>query len=213
MELRAGRHGPLHNLGVAYRRLGDRDEALRYLDQAAAVRPHFWNTIYTLAQVHTDAADFEKARDYAAQVPESIGWRYQVLLANIELREAYDFADTDRARCQELSGRAVDAFELAIELTTSERRKALLDVDRALADSLRQSDRQVVVARFLDHIELDPENPYHIANLSGLIPATGLNVENTRRLRQYLRTLAWSMSPGDARFRAQQERVYELLGN
>ena len=60
-QLRPNRHGPLHNLGVALRRLSRLDEAVSYFERAHALRPTYWNSPYMLALTHKDGGDYAAA--------------------------------------------------------------------------------------------------------------------------------------------------------
>ena len=104
LELRPGRHGPLHNLGVAYRRI-DLEKSMEYLGRAAAIRPEFWNTTYTKAQVLLARNEFDQALELVGSLPEDgpsgLGWKRASLIGDIELQRAIDLLATAEGAADE----------------------------------------------------------------------------------------------------------------
>ncbi|MCB9889355.1 MAG: protein kinase [Planctomycetes bacterium] len=147
LEVRPSRHGPLQNLGVAYRRLRELDRAERYLRQALAVRPEMWNTHYELALVHSERGQVDAAlRDASAVRRPGQPWFGADLEGQIHLRQA----TIAKARSQVVRAAAERARQAgdAATATDDEARAAhLLDLARQHAGKAQQAFRRGIAVR------------------------------------------------------------------
>lgn len=215
LRLRPARHGPLHNLGVVYRRLGKLDLAERYLKQAFALRPYFWNTIYTLAQVQRDRGRFDEALRTARSIPddERSVWMRPFLVGNIlTTRAIAALRRGDTGATRQDAGAAVAKFDRALSAESIPPHWAhRVRVTRAIAQGLRDQDLGTAVDQMLNLLQSDPRNPYAIGDLATLLPRGGLDAEATWYLRLFLRRLAASLAEGDPRWQKLQmaERAKE----
>lgn len=215
LRLRPARHGPLHNLGVVYRRLGKLDLAERYLNEAYALRPHFWNTVYTLAQVQRDRGRFDEALRTARSIPddERSVWMRPFLVGNILTTRAIAARrQGDAAAARRDATAAIVALDRALGAESIPRHWAhRVRVTRAIAKGLRDEDLATAVDQMLNLLQSDPRNPYAIGDLATLLPAKGLDAEATWYLRLFLRRLAASLAEGDPRWQKLQmaERAKE----
>ncbi|MEM7200603.1 MAG: serine/threonine-protein kinase [Planctomycetota bacterium] len=202
--LRPGRHGPIHNLGVAYHRLGDLDRARDHFEQALELRPWFWNSRYHLAELTAEAGDFETARQLVEAIePVALGaerWKHGYLLGSIELKRALAaHGDGDKDTVEAASTAAVEWFRRTRRVTPASRR-GTVQLSREVAEALLIGDLQEVVARRLRLLRADPTNPYQIANLRALLPgAGGLSAAAAEALGEYLQALVETLAPNFAR--------------
>ena len=85
-RLRGGRFGTLQNLGVAYRRLRNYDEAEKYLKRALAVRPEMWRPHSELAIVYSEQGKIAQALHHAGLAnPRNQPWAQEDLKGTIYL--------------------------------------------------------------------------------------------------------------------------------
>jgi tetratricopeptide (TPR) repeat protein len=211
LRLRPDRHGPHTNLGVAYRRLGQPELAIEHLEQASRVGPHFWNTTYTLAQVHLDRSDFAAARACAERLPAEVGWKRHELLANIARQEAVALLAQDPAAGRAAASLAIAEYDRALGLAPSESIAQGLAGARGLAAALHAGDQRTAALRFLETARPDPDSAPQIANLAALLPMDGIEPELAWRLKLFLRAYAHELGSGDVRFREEQLQHYQQL--
>jgi tetratricopeptide (TPR) repeat protein len=213
LRLRPDRHGPLINLGIALRRVGRLDEAIDNLQRAHALRPAYWNTVFTLAQVERDRGDFAAANRWAELVPgegNGLEWKQPELVASIALAEAVAARGGDPAPMRAAADRAALAFDRALAAAPSELRRRL-ELPAQAAAALRAADLEGAARAFLELLQTDPANPYQLANLANMLPPTGLDAAATVRLGVWLRRLASALAPGDASLRVRMAAEIERL--
>lgn len=209
-ELRPNRHGPIHNLGVAYRRLGDYVKAQECLERAHELRPHFWNSTYMLALLHKDRGDFERAEALADaladDLPPSQAWRLPEVRGTIRLRRAIDAwqaGDGEAARA--MAEQAAERFAAAIELADGDNVRNKLAIRRETAAYVAAEDAQGAARVLAILLRLTPDDPYEIANLASLLPEEGLDADATAWVRSWMRRLARALAKGDPAFQRAQE--------
>ncbi len=208
IELRAGRHGPLQNLGIAYRRLGRLQEAKEVLLQAHALRPWLWNTIYTTAQVSCDLGDFDTALRLAMQVPDqgAMGeaWRKPYLIGRVHTeRSLWQLSQGQLAASKEAAGLALSAYQ---ESAKHGGKSGRLRVETGLVQALLAADDHAALASFLPLLATDPRNPQGIRTLAALLPDDGLGGDELALLQEYLQLLAEDLAPGDPQPKAPQHK-------
>lgn len=213
LRLRPDRHGPLQNLGVAYRRLNDLTKADEYLARAGALRPHFWNTLYTRAQILKDRGDFAGAWAVTEGLAETgaagAEWKKPYLLANIAVQElcALYRAKAPAGELEAVAARAIAQFDLTA-VRASASLQPRIAATKALAHALTAGDADEACARLLAQLASEPQDPFQIGNVASLLPAGGLSGRATTYLRLYLAALAAKLAPQDTR---QQEYLRDAL--
>ncbi|MEM7202538.1 MAG: protein kinase [Planctomycetota bacterium] len=213
LELRPDRHGPLQNLGVAYRRLNQLERAVEMLEQALVLRPHLPNTSFTLAQVHCDRGAFDAALEVAARIPvapsDTQGWRWRQRY--IEARAAYERALSLNAlgRREDFAEHVADAIERQQQLAAlpdapgSLRRAARGKV--AILEAVVAGNHRAALTGFLGALrQADLDRPHVLELIWSLIPAEGLDPEGTAGLRTWFLSLTGKQRPDDAQL---QERL------
>lgn len=215
LQLRPDRHSPLINLGIALRRLNRPDAAARVLEQAHAVRPDYWNTCYTLAQLALDRGDLAAARQWASRVPSSgpggLDWLHPDLLATIDLAEAMLNRRSDETAMQAAATRAVQHYDEALAAVTRAGDRQRLQTRRQVAQSLLAADLDQALIGLLNLVQLEPTNPYQIANVAGLLAADGLGPDATAWIGIYLRRLAATLAEGDAALSARLQGEIQAI--
>jgi tetratricopeptide (TPR) repeat protein len=212
LELRPDRHGPLQNLAVAWRDLGDLEQAALYLERAHRVRPHFWNTGYLRAQILLDKGDFAAARGVAeglsAEPTAGPGaeWKRPYLLANIGLGELFaicaDGAKIDgnaRALRDQLAAGIVDQLDAAGRAGAA---APALEARRALAKALAADDRDTASGILLDQLVRGREDALAMRNLTLLWPKAELSPRLAAYVRVLLALTAKRRAPQDRRSQA-----------
>ena len=199
LALRDNRHGPLQNLGVAYRRLGRLDEAEGLLRRAHELRPHLWNTLYTLAQVEIDRGNFAIALTYAKKIPEtgSMGeaWRRHHLMGTIHLNEAYSrLRSGDQVGSEAVAAAAAREFRTAIANGGTANKVRL---EELVAQYMSAGMRTDALVAFLAGWRSDLANPQAIQNLELLLRNRTLGQAEVDFLREYLLRLAIELAPDD----------------
>lgn len=209
LELRPGRHSPLINLGIALRRTARLQAAVVTLEEAWRLRPSYWNTPYTLSQVFRDLGDFAAARLWAERVPATgpggLEWKQPDLWGNLELAEAMTHRGGDADAAAECARRAVAAFDRALAAAKADNLRQILEVRRAVAAALLADDLNQALVGLLRQLQMEPEDPYQIANLASLLPAQGLDPLATIWLDIWLRSLALKLAPHDPQLRARMQ--------
>lgn len=220
LQLRPGRHGPLQNLGIAYKRLNDFERSARYLQEALAVRPFAWNTRFTLAQVLRELGKFEEANAIAASlsrtgvrgeawmVPDLIGSiaAAEMMARLVHAQEAEAAGDAGgyeefMALMRESAALAVAAYDEALAVRAS----AAGQLRREFAAACLGSSLEASLVPFLRALGNDPTNAYQLANLAFLLPPSGLDAERTAWLKALLRRLAKKLAPGNEAFGARMD--------
>ncbi len=204
LRLRPGRHSPLINLGIAFRRLGRPADAMRVLTEAHAVRPDYWNTCYTLAQLALDTGDLAAARQWAAKVPAAgpggLAWRQPDLLGTIELWAAVQARGGDGVVMREAASRAVAHYDRALLALGEGGERDRMAVRRAVAQGFLADRLEESVAGFLQMLQREPANPFQVANLAGLLPPA-LGPAETFWLGVWLRRLVMELADADSALR------------
>lgn len=207
--MRPDRHGTLHNLGVAYRRLGQIDRAIDTLRRAYELRPTVWNTPYMLALAYKDRGDFASA--FAAadtldaiDVASEHAWRKTELRATIHFRRGVDSYRTERASSRTDAEAAAKLFATAAGQTTG-RAANELTVRGQVAQAIAADDTTSALAGYLALLRRTPDDPYQISNLATLLPADGIDAPVMAHLRRYLRALAIALAKGDPAFRQSEQ--------
>jgi tetratricopeptide (TPR) repeat protein len=215
-RLRPHRHQPLTNLGIAYRRIGDLERAAEYLDKAARVRPEFWNTRHTLAQVQRDRGDHAAAFALAESLPEDgdrgAGWKRLELMASIRFAEGMACREADPAAARVRWDEASELYARALERADQPRDRESLAVKREVADAARQADHLRALKQLL-RLAAGTDDPYELANLASLTPAEGLDAEAASLLAAHLRRQAIRAAKANARFAEQQRALLRAGGN
>lgn len=213
LRLRPDRHGPLQNLGIAYRRLNDLTKADEYLARAGAVRPHFWNTLYTRAQILKDRGDFAGAWAVAEGLGETgaagAAWKKPYLLANIAVQElcALYRSKAKAGELEAVAARAIEQFDrTAVRASASLQPR--IAATKALAHALTAGNPDEACERLLAQLASDPQDPFQIGNVASLLPTEGLSGRATTYLRLYLAALAAKLAPQDTR---QQEYLRDAI--
>jgi serine/threonine protein kinase len=195
LELCPDRHGPLQNLAVAYRELGDADKAKEFSARAYALRPHFANTAFIRAQILMDAGEFAAAAEVVRQVPEDdqpdLAWRKPYLLAVIATQELCALY-RQRAPVADLTAVATRAYadlDVAAQHSPAGYR-ARNDNRRALIGALSRGDDEEASVRLLRHLSDNPTDYLSLRNLGLLLPATALSARQIAYLRLFLATLS-----------------------
>ncbi|MCA8941528.1 MAG: tetratricopeptide repeat protein, partial [Planctomycetes bacterium] len=176
LQLRPGRHGPMHNLGVAYKNLGMLDEAERCLRQAHAVRPWIWNTLHEMSQIMIERRRFAEALEYAERIPREGTLREGVYrpraIAQVLFHWALEDYWTQQDVAIEHARRAVESYDelLAQDLRQRERSSALRE--RALIATLVEGDESKLLDRYLEIASFDPLNPLLLRSLARFLPTT-----------------------------------------
>lgn len=215
LELRPDRHGPLQNLAVAYRALGDLDKADAAIARAHALRPHFWNTTYLRAQILLDRREFARATEVASILPENgpgAAWKNPYLLANITIEELWTLrANPDAADARaELAERALVHLDVAFEHAAKDR--ARVDNRRRLVRALTSGDDDEACMRLLAQLSSD-DDAFTMHFLAELLPAAGLSARSVDYLRFFLARLAQRKAPQDpAQARLVQAARARILG-
>ncbi len=205
LALRAQRHGPHHNLGVALRRLHRLDEADRHLQQALALRPFSWNTKFTMAQLAMTRGNFVGAYAIAASMPKT-GERFEAarqpdLVGTIAIAESVWLLATDPVAAKAAAGCAVAAYDEAL----LHRVTPDAQLRREMAVALYSDDHAAALVPFATAMMGDPVNAYQIANLAFLMPDQGLDAKQAARLQAFLRKLARELADGDETFGAKMD--------
>ena len=217
LEFRPGRHGPLQNLGLIYLRLKRFDEAEASLRAAAAARPHFLNTTYTLAQLDRERGEFDRAYEtvMSIEVPEpdseGWGWKKAYLRADIRRREAFQlFSQRRFDEFEPLAEEVLRLYRLASKFRDMPPgRRATCRQYAGLVRSLRKGDATDNLERFWP-IMMAPAyvaDPYKLEELWAILPPKGIGPDMMASLRMYLLHLAKHLNPNDTRF---AERMKEL---
>ncbi|MBK8978620.1 MAG: protein kinase [Planctomycetes bacterium] len=212
--LRPDRHGPLQNLGIVWRRLGEPEKALTFLQRAAALRPTFLNTQVSIGQVLMDLGRYDEALAVAAALPDdgrgNLAWRQPELVASIELQRAVDAPPGSEERIGHAT-RAREQLEAAQAAVPDERLRRSFALRAGMARSLAESGD--FLASQLRQLRGDPDNPYQIANVELLLGETPLSEDARLHLRRWLLRLATQLAPGDTGLRQRLgERDRELTG-
>jgi tRNA A-37 threonylcarbamoyl transferase component Bud32/tetratricopeptide (TPR) repeat protein len=200
LALRADRHGPHQNLGVAHLRLGDLFKAEHHLIEALRVRPFAWNTRFTLAQLLRTRGDFAGAHALAERLEKTglrgEAWKQPDLVGSIAQAEALALRGVDVAASRAAAARAVAAYDeaLAVRATAEARQR------REIAVALLEDRPQAAFVPFARTLLADPDNAYQLANLAFLMPPGGLDAEQTAWLAAIVRQLARQKAVGDERF-------------
>ena len=200
VAMRADRHGPLLNLGICYKRT-DRDaEALAHVEAACKLRPHFFNSQYTRAQLLRDTRRFDDALTLANRLadtaPPGYGNAISKLVASIE-RAAFDASKKSEAEARPA---VANAFETASRNALSQREARYLATQQALLDPDRTPTSKITI--LLEHLETNPADTYELADLVRRLGATAvLDDEALYRLRKWISALALHINPEDAMLR------------
>jgi hypothetical protein len=205
LQLRPDRHGPHQNLGVAFHRLGQLDLAEQHLTAAHRLRPFASNTKMTWARVRRDRGDFAGAYEWAAKVSLDSAedrWQQPDLVASIAIAEAFANRDQNPGIAAAAALRAKEALGAALSAAPAEE-QVLLRVRQGVAAALVQGGTGLV--DYLNLAQLQPEDPYTIANAASLLGDRVLDPKEALMLGIYLRRLALARVAGDTQLRERLE--------
>ncbi len=194
------RHGPVHNLAVAHRRLKDPERAMTLLRRARELGPTHLNTAVTIAQTLTDLGRFDECLELARTLPDDgTGervWREQELTADARFTRACEILRTGDPDAKERArpdfDAAVEGFGKAANLLDSgdprlaRRMRTRASIAQALADDRSPE----ALDEFLNQLRGSADDPYQIANLELLLEDRPLDVPTVRLLRRYLLRLS-----------------------
>lgn len=201
IELRPDRHPPHNNLAIAYRRLAELDRAEHHLREAQRILPFSWRTKYTLAQVTRDLGKLEDAYEQASNLPDNgpadATWRQERLLATIALHQSMRTFKFDRQSSRDFAAKAAGHLRTALSLRESEADRLNLTMLDAIASDNESESLVPFAAALLD----DPMDPWALRNLAFLMPASGLDKEQTAWVAAILRKIAAQLAGGDATLR------------
>ncbi len=196
LALRPERHGPHHNLGIAFLNLNELDRAAEHLREALRLRPFAWNTRHTLARLERNRHHYDEARRIAADLARTgargEAWQQPELVASIAFAEGTERLFDDRARAEACLRDAVTAYDESLAVRPSTRVQQRRGVAAALL-----AGREAGVASFAQTLLLDVQNPYMLANLAFLLPAQGLDRAQTAWVAAVLRQIALEGAGGD----------------
>lgn len=196
LALRPDRHGPHHNLGVAFLNLNELDRSAEHLREAMRLRPFAWNTRHTLARLERNRRHYAAARDLAANLPKTgtrgEAWQQPELVASIEFAEGAELLVGDPERGAACLRKAVVAYDEALAVRASQRTQQRRDMATALL-----AGQRAAVGTFAPVLLLDAQNPYMLANLAFLLPAEGLDKAQTAWVAAVLRQVAIDQAGGD----------------
>ncbi|MEE2887330.1 MAG: protein kinase, partial [Planctomycetota bacterium] len=218
LRLRPDRHGPIHNLGIVYRRIGNLDLAERYLHQAHELRPWLWNTLKTLSLLQCDLGNFDAALARAEKIPStgSMGeeWRRPLLIARVHLRRSYHALGLDdQQAAAKAAAQAVTAFDESFAEGCKE--AATANVERGIMELVAKGTSDDLLFPFLNLWSQDLSNPVMVQNLEVLLRRDSLSKLEIGMLRLYLLRLAKEQSPDDPdlppRFQALIKEIEQLL--
>ncbi|MFN9331046.1 MAG: tetratricopeptide repeat protein, partial [Planctomycetota bacterium] len=143
LALRADRHGPHQNLGIAHLRLGDLARAEHHLQEALRVRPFAWNTRFTLAQLRRTRGDFAGAYAFAEGLEKTglrgEAWKQPDLLGSIAQAEALALRGSDVAASRAAAARAVGAYDEALAVRPTVEARQRREVAVALLEDRPQA--------------------------------------------------------------------------
>lgn len=210
LRLRPGRHGPLQNLGVAYFRLADLDNAERYLREAHEVRPWLWNTLYQMSLVYTARGEFDRAFAAAEKIDAAtLGSRAflrSYALGRVRQSEAlHSKLARDEERQAACVADAVAWFDRAIEEAPAAWETKIRG-DVVVAESLEHDDLRLVSDDQMQQLIRDPLNPIQLDNLVRVLPEQ-LDARGTDRLRAFLLALRDKVAPDYERLARPESRT------
>lgn len=211
LELRPNRHGPLQNLAVAHRDLGDLAKASEFIARAHAVRPHFWNTGYLRAQILLDAGEFAAAREVAGTLSDAAtagpgaAWKKPYLLANIDIGELFalcaDGADLTAAPARRTA--LAEQAHVNLELARSRGAPAdAIEARRSLSRALASDDREAASTFLLEQLVSGREDALAMRNLTLLLPRGAHSAKLAAYQRVLLALTAKRKLPQDPRSQA-----------
>jgi tetratricopeptide (TPR) repeat protein len=211
IELRAKRHGPWNNLGLAHLRLGHLDEALRCYERAVAERPEYDNSLSGLCQTLRELKRHDEARAAARRMTD-VGWR-EYELGNLELTRALDaMLAQDAAGQRDCAAVAARHFAAAVAARDSENPKAQsAQASQLLAQALADERPDRAMTPLLFGLRSDPRNARQIANLAMLLKVTEFTDDVRDRLRLWLLDLAVDLAPDDPAYRSLRAALLQQL--
>jgi len=200
LRLRPDRHGPIHNLGIVYRRIGKLDLAARYLRKAHELRPWLWNTLKTLSLLQCDLGDFDAALARAEKIPAtgSMGeeWRRPLLIARVYLRRSYHELGLENSQAAAgFAASAVTAFDESLARGCKE--AATAGVEKGIMELVAKGTGDDLLFPFLNLWSQDLTNPVMIQNLEVLLRRDSVSKLVIGMLRLYLLRLAKEQAPDD----------------
>ena len=214
LELRPDRQSPHHNLGIAYRRLGDLEASERHLEAARRLHPFAWHTKYTLVQVVCDRGRYEEAHALLDEVPTkgpagNEAARVARLRGHISLEQANLYEVTDPERAELCAERAAAAFREEAELHTSARRRQNALGLVAVAEAFLAGDPEERVTTILRALVDDPSQPHRLASLAHRLSGpVELGEREALYLSWLLRALAMEQAPDDEKL---QQRLADEI--
>lgn len=195
LALRPDRHGPLHNLGIAYLNLGDLDRASELFDRAHAIRPWLWNTLHEKSKLLTRRGKFDDALAWAERIPTegTMGeaWKRPLAIARVLFhRTVAEQFGAGPAAAILTAGLALEHYDTARHNGLPRRHEAAVGVECAFLRTVQGQDDSALFDRFLEVAASDPLHPVIIRNLSAYVPGAGLSPEQARALEDFLEAQA-----------------------
>lgn len=211
-QLRPNRHGPLHNLGVAMRRLGRLDEAASYFERAHALRPTYWNSPYMLALVHKERGDYATALRWCDALAKAtptadLAWRIDEARATVLLHRAMAI-DTEPAMASADAEKARGLFAKAALLAPDAIARQISGREQ-LAAVLAAGDRARGLALLFKQFEQKAPDAHQLAALLAALPDGPLPTADHTRLRAVLWRVVASLTQSTPTFAARALQLAE----
>jgi tetratricopeptide (TPR) repeat protein len=209
LALRAGRHGPMQNLGLALLRQGRTDEAIQILEEAHAARPHAWHPLHTLARCHVAKGEFARALEVTGRIRKQslrdCPWRKPDLQGWIHCRAALNAHRNGDVPTRDAAvARSIECYEAALGMVSSENTANYLRAAQSVPRALQLEPEQGF-ARALDALVLGPLQPDRVVNACLLFPES-LTAPACVKLREYLRAVAQTLAPESSALLAAVDR-------